>query len=382
MNIGFPSALIAAGSFVSLLYLSPASSLIVFFIASAPLVWLRQKIPVRAAVLYQISCALFWVVILYFYIDIQRGLTGFLEIAGELLFGRQAPSGAASAAMNSFGASYCFLRAIYALRLERMPIWDYFRYYFFLPTFFIGPIMPPEVFLKQIPRVNMEGIATGMTRILMGVMRFWASSLVALMIPNSDAASMSSAAMAQPALTLWFLTFLAGVWLYLNFSGASEIAIGVARLAGIHVPENFNNPFAATNLVDFWRSWHITLGDWLRSNVFNPFVRLFSGKPNKTRGMILASMVVMLICGLWHQFTLSFLIWGAMHGGGLAFNQAWTSLCRPRLGPMVYEHGSYKLASWLLTHGYITLSWSFFFPAVDGDLAVSAGYAAKLLFIW
>ncbi|MDH5677609.1 MAG: hypothetical protein OEZ28_03215 [Nitrospinota bacterium] len=375
------STLIAAASFIGLLYIAPAQGLLLFFLASAPLVWLRKKMPDPMVTVYQLGCVAFWIILLYFYIDIQQGVLGALEIVREKLSGEQAGKDAAGAAISSLGASYCFLRAVYALRERQMTLWGYFRYYFFIPTFFLGPIMPPDLFLKQIPRISMDGFREGTTRIVMGTLRFLTSAVLALMIPVSDAELMSINATGQSPLSLWFLTFLTGIWLYLNFSGASEMAIGAARLVGIHVPENFNNPFAATNLVDFWRSWHITLGDWLRANVFNPFIRLVGGNSTGARGMFSASLVTMVVCGLWHHFTYSFFVWGIMHGGGLAFNQAWSGWGRPMLGVDILENRLYKMSCWLITHAYVTLAWSFFFPAINGDISVSLAYMAKLLYI-
>src|SRR5439155_17816184 len=98
--------------------------------------------------------------------------------------------------------------------------------------------------------------------------------------------------------------------LFLDFSGYSDIAIGIGRLLGFEVPENFKNVFTATTLTQFWRNWHATLGDWLRENVFIPMGGV------RAKGWKLSSIVLgsMFIIGLWHAFALPFILWGLYHG--------------------------------------------------------------------
>ena len=119
------------------------------------------------------------------------------------------------------------------------------------------------------------------------------------------------------------LEVLAGVYgyalqLYFDFSGYSDIAIGSALLLGLKIPQNFNMPYAAANIADFWRRWHISLSSWLRDYVYFSFPGL--------RGKVMpyvALTLTMVVGGFWHGPTWNFVIWGALHGLGLGISRAW-----------------------------------------------------------
>ncbi len=119
------------------------------------------------------------------------------------------------------------------------------------------------------------------------------------------------------------LEVLAGVYgyalqLYFDFSGYSDVAIGSALLLGLKLPQNFNMPYAATNIAQFWQRWHMSLSSWLRDYVYFSFPGLRSAWMP-----YLALILTMGIGGLWHGATWNFLIWGALHGVGLAICRAW-----------------------------------------------------------
>jgi D-alanyl-lipoteichoic acid acyltransferase DltB (MBOAT superfamily) len=108
--------------------------------------------------------------------------------------------------------------------------------------------------------------------------------------------------------------------LYYDFSGYTDIAIGSAMLLGIKLPANFNRPYGALNIADFWRRWHITLSNWLRDYLY------FALPGHRTRIGPYGNLVVtMLLGGLWHGFSATFLVWGGLHGAGLAVTRAWQS---------------------------------------------------------
>ncbi len=125
------------------------------------------------------------------------------------------------------------------------------------------------------------------------------------------------------------------LFLYCNFSGFCDMAIGAAGLIGIPVPENFDNPFAARNVKDFWNRWHITLSQWMRNVVFAPLskylVRAFG--PAKTdHAIALTILVVFLLVGIWHGVGWNFVAFGAMHAVGVAANHYYTIFLKKRLG--------------------------------------------------
>lgn len=148
--------------------------------------------------------------------------------------------------------------------------------------------------------------------------------------------------------------------LYYDFSGYSDIAIGSALLLGIRLPANFNAPYAAANIADFWRRWHITFSNWLRDYLY------FALPGKRTRAMPYANLVVtMLLGGLWHGFGWTFAIWGLLHGVGLALFRLWQAFRKTRAG-------AGNPLGRLLTFHFVLLTWVFF-------RAPSVGAAVRLL---
>ena len=105
--------------------------------------------------------------------------------------------------------------------------------------------------------------------------------------------------------------------IYCDFSGYSDMAIGIALLLGFHFPLNFNAPYAATNISDFWRRWHISLSTWIRDYIYISLGGNRKGKIRQYFNLILT----MLLGGLWHGASLNFIIWGGMHGVALAVHK-------------------------------------------------------------
>ena len=139
--------------------------------------------------------------------------------------------------------------------------------------------------------------------------------------------------------------------LYFDFSGYTDIAIGSAMLLGLKLPENFNQPYAAKNLSDFWRRWHISLSNWLRDYLY------FSFPGMRTKWMpYIAIIVTMVVGGLWHGPSWNFVIWGALHGVGQAIVRGWQAI----RGPVGLKA---RWAAWLATFctvQFVCLAWIFF----------------------
>jgi len=154
--------------------------------------------------------------------------------------------------------------------------------------------------------------------------------------------------------------------IYYDFSGYTDIALGSALLLGIKLPPNFNRPYAAQNIADFWRRWHISLSNWLRDYLY------FSLPGKRTKIFTYVNLVVtMVIGGLWHGANWNFVIWGALHGLGLVFVRLWQT----RFGTAKAEVGPHSAfwhyASIILTFHYVTFAWIFFrAPSFDIALAI------------
>jgi alginate O-acetyltransferase complex protein AlgI len=138
--------------------------------------------------------------------------------------------------------------------------------------------------------------------------------------------------------------------LYYDFSGYTDIAIGSALLLGIKLPANFNRPYAAENIADFWRRWHITLSNWLRDYLYFSL----GGARSKWRPYP-NLLLTMVIGGLWHGASWNFVLWGAIHGGGLAVVRLWQSL-----RGNAKATGFWRYANIVLTFHFVAFAWIFF----------------------
>lgn len=151
--------------------------------------------------------------------------------------------------------------------------------------------------------------------------------------------------------------------IYYDFSGYTDIAIGSALLLGLKLPQNFNAPYSAANLTDFWRRWHITLSNWLRDYLYFSLPGLRSWKVFSYSNLV----VTMIIGGLWHGASWNFVIWGALHGLGLVIVRLWQGTFTNVKGvPKIFNY-----LSILLTFHFVTFAWIFFrAPDLDGAVAM------------
>jgi alginate O-acetyltransferase complex protein AlgI len=149
---------------------------------------------------------------------------------------------------------------------------------------------------------------------------------------------------------LWLAMYGYALQIYCDFSAYTDIAIGAANLLGYRFPQNFNQPYRALSVQDFWRRWHITLSTWLRDYLFIPLGGSRGGRLS-TYGAI---MITMLLGGLWHGASWNFVIWGALHGVALVIERALGLTgkdSRWRLPPLL---------AWLITFHFVCLTWIFF----------------------
>jgi alginate O-acetyltransferase complex protein AlgI len=158
------------------------------------------------------------------------------------------------------------------------------------------------------------------------------------------------------------LPFLYGLYIYWDFSGYTDIAIGAGTLLGYRVSENFNRPYLSRNMSDFWRRWHITLSEWIRLRLFMKMV----GRRSPTWKMNAATVVSMGLCGLWHGAGWNFLAWGLWHGFGLVGVQLFGAAQRrsDALRRVVNLPGA-TLASTVLTFVYVSAGWAVFFLPIE-----------------
>ncbi len=155
--------------------------------------------------------------------------------------------------------------------------------------------------------------------------------------------------------------------IYADFSAYTDIAIGVAALLGYRFPQNFNQPYRALGIGDFWRRWHMTLSNWLRDYLYIPLGGNRHGRLMTYRNL----MLTMLLGGLWHGANWTFLIWGAMHGSALIIDQIWrASATFARIG----ERPLVRALYWFITFHFVCLAWIFFrASSLDAAIAYLGG---------
>jgi D-alanyl-lipoteichoic acid acyltransferase DltB (MBOAT superfamily) len=220
----------------------------------------------------------------------------------------------------------------------------YLAYVSFFPQLVAGPISRAQHLLPQFQRtltINREMLATGLGLVIWGLFKkvAMADNLAPMvdMVFNNPAAT-------GPAVVCGTVAF--AFQIYGDFSGYSDIARGIARLLGFDLMANFNLPYFATDLRDFWRRWHISLSTWLRDYLYISFGGNRSGRLSTMRNLLLT----MLLGGLWHGAAWHFVLWGAWHGIGLIVTRWWQEARRGRLPvwlsmPMTFL---FVLYGWLL----------------------------------
>jgi alginate O-acetyltransferase complex protein AlgI len=257
----------------------------------------------------------------------------------------------------------------YKGRVERGSALEYLAFIFFFPTLVAGPIKRFQYFVVNLrdPSRNWPlDWNRGVTRVLVGLTKkFAAADLLSSFTVHLNAVDILQAT--RPALLLWLLAY--GGKIYFDFSAYSDIAIGSGRLFGLKIPENFDWPYARTNITEFWRHWHRSLTGWLIDYVFIPL-----GGSRVARPRVYANvMITMLVSGLWHGAGLNFVVWGAWHGGLLGVHRLWTEW---RSTPLVRTPtAGGAIAAWAVTFASVTLGWAFFAM----DLPTAALYFRRLI---
>jgi len=291
--------------------------------------------------------------------------------AGLRNLNQQDPALANATDIAWLGFSYLAFRLIHTLRdfqAGRLPNYrldEYLTYVLFYPALSAGPIDRSQRFIqKDLPaKTTPSDRLQAVERILIGVFKKFAiaDSLALISLNQAHLGQVNS------TVWLWVLLYAFSLRIYFDFSGYTDIAIGIGMFAGIHLPENFSNPYLKTNITAFWNSWHITLAQWFRSYVFNPLTRSLRLSPRHLPAwsiILVAQSLTMLLIGLWHGITWSFAIWGLWHALGLFIHNRWSEWSRPRLsGAASWSIGAraaLALGGWVITFNYVVLGWVWF----------------------
>jgi D-alanyl-lipoteichoic acid acyltransferase DltB (MBOAT superfamily) len=196
---------------------------------------------------------------------------------------------------------------------------DYLLFICFFPHLVAGPIVRPGQMLPQLaapPRADALMQARGLWRIATGLTK---KIVIGDYLAQAIVDRVFDAPERFTALEVLLATYGYAALIYADFSGYSDVAIGSAALFGYELPENFDVPYLARNLQEFWRRWHMSLSSWLRDYLYKPLGGSRAGPLSTYRNLFLT----MVLGGLWHGAAWTFVVWGALHGGALAATRMW-----------------------------------------------------------
>lgn len=243
---------------------------------------------------------------------------------------------------------------------------DYAFYVSFFPQLVAGPIVRARDFLPQIRRplnITSQMVGTGVFYIIGGLLK-------KAVISDYISINFVERVFDAPALYSGFENMMAvygyAMQIYCDFSGYSDMAIGIALLLGFRFPQNFNAPYKATSISDFWRRWHISLSSWLKDYLY---ISLGGNRHGQFR-QYLNLMITMLLGGLWHGASINFILWGGLHGIMLCIDKMWHRIC-PILSPLDAKTPAkqqantpwrkmLKVVSAIITFHIVCTAWVFF----------------------
>ncbi len=254
--------------------------------------------------------------------------------------------------------SISYIVDVYKGRVSPTETWiEYLFFLSYFPALVAGPIVRADYFLPQIQNrdhASREEMAAGLWLIILGLVK---KAVVADYIAQyNDLIFASPTGYSGLESLMGVVGYV--VQIYCDFSGYSDMAIGISAIMGFRLTRNFNFPYKSRNLTDFWRRWHISLSTWLRDYVYIPL----GGNRRGTLRTYVNNFLTMLVGGLWHGAAWKFVIWGGMHGVGLIVHKA----LRPWL-VKIPDTWPVKAASWTLTMAYVSFLFIFFRAASFED---------------
>ncbi|MEY2924531.1 MAG: hypothetical protein RLZZ337_1079 [Bacteroidota bacterium] len=227
---------------------------------------------------------------------------------------------------------------------------DFAFFVSFFPQLVAGPIVRAAEFIPQIHRpyyLSKSGFGKALYLIMAGLVK-------KVIISDYISINFVDRVFEAPEMYSGFMNLMAvygySIQIYCDFSGYSDIAIGLATLLGFKLPINFNSPYKAENISDFWRRWHISLSTWLRDYLY---ISLGGNRKGKTRTYV-NLFITMLLGGLWHGAAFKFIIWGGLHGIGLAVHRIWSRFVNVGVGRWQ------KIIGILITFHFVAFCWMYF----------------------
>jgi len=233
---------------------------------------------------------------------------------------------------------------------------DLAAFAFFFPCRVAGPIKRFGEFTDAVARAeaSLDGVYAGVIRILIGLVK-------KVVIADVLALTVAEVGYAETPAHVWRIVLAYSLQIFFDFSAYSDIAIGVSRVLGVTVPENFRWPYLSPNIQEFWRRWHITLSAWVRDYVFLPMGHAWFRTRLRRDPLVVAAatyLVSFLVIGAWHGLMLNYLVWGAYHGVLVSGYQ----VARARMPPVISASPLYRspvanLAGTAITFALVSLGW-------------------------
>jgi len=256
-----------------------------------------------------------------------------------------------------------FLVDSYKSEAHEYDFLNYSLFVTFFPHLLAGPIIHHREMMPQFDRVRNK--ALDYKNISAGLLLFSMGLFKKVIIADSLSVWANAGFDSTASLSLieaWFTSLSYTMQLYFDFSGYTDMALGAALLFNIKLPVNFNSPYMALDIQDFWHRWHMTLSRFLRDYVYIPLGGNRVGEPRVYRNL----MITFLVGGLWHGAGWTFVFWGFLHGMAMLVHRAWkqAGLSMP------------KAAAWFLTFNFVNIAWVFFRANdFNGALRVLKGMA-------
>lgn len=227
-----------------------------------------------------------------------------------------------------------FLVDTYQGKVKEYNFIHYTLFVTYFPHLIAGPVLHHKDMMPQFAhvstyRINWNHVATGLLLFTLGLCKkvLWADSLAPFATAIFDGAQHGLTTGTLPTIyEAWSGALAYTLQIYFDFSGYTDMALGIALMFNIRLPINFNSPYKATSIIEFWRRWHITLSTFLRDYLYIPL----GGNRHGERRRYLNLMATMLLGGLWHGAGWTFVIWGALHGVYLTINHLWREVVAER----------------------------------------------------
>ncbi|MGE5597347.1 MAG: MBOAT family O-acyltransferase [Hyphomicrobiales bacterium] len=231
---------------------------------------------------------------------------------------------------------------------------DFALYLSFFPHLVAGPIVRATEFEPQIARPMKTRLIEAEPAFRLILLGLFKKVVIATYLASHIADPVFGLPSEHSSLEILFGIYGYAIQIYADFSGYTDIAIGCALLLGIRFPQNFDAPYRATSLQDFWRRWHITLSRWLRDYLYIPLGGNRKGNFATARNVVLT----MLLGGLWHGAAWTFVLWGGLHGAGMVIERGFrAAFRRVTSGPAPRVQ---TVLAWFVTFHVVCLAWVFF----------------------